>query len=212
MIKDISNNRFHWEKTYKTYKVEDLGWYEDSPEQSLVLIEKCNLDKNDVILHVGAGATTLIDELLELGYLDMIGSDISETSLFKLRNRLGKESSQVEWIIDDLTKSTKLINLSGVDLWHDRAVLHFFTEEKDQDAYFDLLFQLVKPGGFVIISVFNLEGAIKCSGLPVLRYNKQMLADRLGKNFECVHSFDHLHHCPGGDVRPYIYILFKRVK
>ena len=136
MIKDNLDIKSHWEKTYRTKPVTELGWYEDSPEQSLALIEKCKLDKNIVLLHIGAGATTLIDELLKLSYLNMVASDISETSLRKLQNRLGKESSQVLWIIDDLTKSTKLVNLSGVDLWHDRAVLHFFTEEKGSRCIF----------------------------------------------------------------------------
>ena len=99
MIKDNIDIKSHWEKTYSTKKVKELGWYEGSPEQSLALIEKCNLDKNDLILHIGAGATTLIDELLKFGFLNMVASDISETSLCKLQNRLGLESSQVLWII-----------------------------------------------------------------------------------------------------------------
>ena len=48
-------------------------------------------------------------------------------------------------------------------------MLHFFVEEEDQNAYFRLLKELVKEGGHVIIAVFNLQGAEKCSGLPVFR-------------------------------------------
>ena len=59
--------------------------------------------------------------------------------------------------------------MKQVDLWHDRAVLHFFTSEEHQNTYFQLLKKLVKVEGFVILAEFNLEGAKKCSGLDVFK-------------------------------------------
>ena len=202
----------HWNKAYEGANPEKLGWYEDFPGPSLQLIEKCNLDKDATLLNVGVGATTLVDELIKLGYKNIIGSDISYAAIDKIIQRIGQQSHDVKWIIDDLTNSDKLINLRPVDLWHDRAVLHFFIDDQERDAYFNLLFKLVKRGGFAIIAAFNLDGAVKCSGLPVYRYNKQMLAERLGGNFECLQSFDYTYYNPGGDERQYVYTLFKRIK
>jgi hypothetical protein len=202
----------HWNRAYEKTDIEKLGWYEDSPEPSLQLIKKCNFDKNAILLNVGVGATTLIDELIKLGYKNIIGSDISSTAIEKIKQRTSLLSHDVKWIIDDLTNSEKLIDLPPVDLWNDRAVLHFFNDTRDQDAYFKLLKKLVKLNGFVIIAAFNLNGAIKCSGLPVFRYNKEMLVGRLGNDFQCVDSFDFTYTMPGGDERPYIYTLFQRTK
>ena len=154
----------------------------------------------------------MIDELIKLGYKNIIGSDISITAVKKIKQRIGLAGNDVKWIIDDLTNSRKLIDITPVDLWNDRAVLHFFIKTRDQDAYFNLLSKMVKPNGFVIIAAFNLNGAIKCSGLPVCRYNKEMLEEKLGSDFQCLDSFDFTYTMPGGDKRPYIYTLFQRTR
>ncbi len=199
----------HWDKTY-TREVKKLGWYEENPEESLKLIEKCGLNKEASILNVGAGASTLIDELVKLDYKNIIANDISSNALDKLKVRIGNDSSKVKWIVDDLTHPTELNHLGEIDLWHDRAVLHFFNEPEEQNSYFDLIQKLVKKNGFVIIASFNLNGAEKCSGLYVFRYNKEMIQKRLGSNFELIEAFDHTYTNPFGDTREYIYALFQR--
>ena len=127
----------HWNKAYENTQTEKLGWYEEYPEPSLQLIKKCNLNKDSILLNVGVGATTLIDELVILGYKNIIGTDLSSTAVEKIKQRIGSVGHDVKWIIDDLTNSKKLIYLPHIDLWHDRAVLHFFNDRKDQDAYFN---------------------------------------------------------------------------
>lgn len=200
----------HWNKTYERTEIEKLGWYEETPEPSLRLIGKCNLDKNAMILNVGAGATRLVDELLDAGFENIIVNDLSATALDKLKLRLGERESKIQWVIDDLTIPTQLCNMDQVDLWHDRAVLHFFSDKKEQDTYFNLLKKQVKNNGFVIIATFNLEGATKCSGLPVFRYDKKMLKQKLGRDFELIEAFDYTYTMPKGETRNYVYTLFKR--
>lgn len=203
--------KLHWEKAYQKTEVSKLGWFEESPEPSMRLINKCNLKKNASILNVGAGATNLVDELLKNGYENIIANDLSSTALDKLKTRLGdNESNKIQWIVDDLTKPTELNNLKKIDLWHDRAVLHFFNKKEEREAYFCLLNKLVKTNGFVIIATFNLNGATKCSDLPVYRFDKKMLSEEIGNEFELIESFDYTFTMPSGDTREYIYTLFKR--
>jgi len=200
----------HWNSVYVNSPVNKLGWYEEYPEPSLRLIEKCSLSKNSTILNVGAGAGTLIDELLTLGYTNIIANDLSVQALEILKKRLGERSERVKWLVDDLTKPAELNKVQALDLWHDRAVLHFFTHLGEQDAYFNLIDSLLKPGGFVLIAAFNLRSAEKCSGLPVQRYDANMLQAKLGKSFELQESFDHTYTMPSGDTREYVYTLFRR--
>jgi cyclopropane fatty-acyl-phospholipid synthase-like methyltransferase len=203
----------HWEKIYSKKDEETLGWYEENPESSLQLIRKCNLDKNARILNIGAGATTLVDRLLELDYNSIIASDLSSAALNKIKTRIGSEqSAKIKWIVDDLTNTTVLNTLEPIDLWHDRAVLHFFNDLTEQDSYFNLVHKLVKLGGYVIIAVFNLNGALKCSGLPVYRYDDQMLQEKLGADFSLLEAFDYTYIMPSGDKREYVYTLFQRIK
>jgi len=92
------NYNKHWNKVYNNNDIDKLGWFEENPVPSLQLFEKCNLNKEAYLLNVGAGATTLIDELLEIGYNNIIANDLSSTALEKLRLRLGaQKSSKVKW-------------------------------------------------------------------------------------------------------------------
>jgi ubiquinone/menaquinone biosynthesis C-methylase UbiE len=202
----------HWNSVYTTRDVCNLGWYEESPKPSLTLISNTNIKKEGLLLDVGAGATTLIDNLIELGYKNIVAVDISEVALNRLKERLGAEkASLVKWIVDDITQPAHIDKLEDVTLWHDRAVLHFLLEEKQQQMYLTTLKKTVKRGGNVIIAAFSLKGAKKCSGLDIHNYDQNMLADFLGEEFSLVEYFDYTYKMPSGDLRPYIYTLFKRI-
>lgn len=200
----------HWNKVYEKSDPEKLGWYEKHARPSIQLIEKCDLPKKARILNVGAGATTLIDDLLNSGYKNLIATDISARGLQVLKDRLAEKQIQVQWIIDDLTNPQKLKLIPAIDLWHDRAVLHFLLEEQEQKSYFDLVRKLVRSNGYVIIATFNLHGTEKCSGLKVHRYDAKMIADRMGPDFNLIQSFDYTYRMPTGNTRDYVYTLFQK--
>ncbi len=204
------NFQSHWDKVYSEKEIDTLGWYEDIPEPSLSLIEQTGITSDARQLHVGVGSSTLIDHLLVKGYQGIIASDLSDIAMETLRARIGAKAGDVQWIVDDLSRPEKLQDIAPIDLWHDRAVLHFLTKEEEQNAYFDLVRKLVKPGGFAIIAVFNLAGAEKCSGLPVHRYDEQMLMKKMGPDFELKEAFDHTYMNPSGQAREYVYTVFKR--
>ncbi len=201
----------HWEGVYEKQAVSKLGWYEENPDLSLELIDSCELAQDAIILNVGAGATTLVDVLVKRGNENIVANDISASALEKLKDRLGNElSGKVQWMVDDLTSPDKLNSLGPVDLWHDRAVLHFFNDRDDQLSYFNLLRKLVRINGYVIIAAFNLNGAKICSGLPVFRYDQNMLQEQLGQSFSLIKAFDYTYLTPSGNPREYVYTLFKR--
>lgn len=201
----------HWNNAYQKSPITNLGWYEENPEPSLVLIEACNLPKEALIFNAGAGATTLIEQLLAKGYENIVVNDIASAALTELSNNLSlHKNAYINYIVDDLTNPSELLKLKNVDLWHDRAVLHFFTEQSQQKAYFDLVKKALKPKGFVILAEFNLEGAKKCSGLDVFNYNEEMLQERLGSDFELLKSFNYTYTQPSGNTREYVYTLFQR--
>ena len=201
----------HWNLAYQKNPLTTLGWYEEKSLPSIDLIKQCNLSEDALIFNAGAGATTLISDLLKLGFTNIVVNDISSVALTELRNNISiPKSTIVNFILDDLTNPSSLLELKNVDLWHDRAVLHFFTNQNQQNAYFNLLKKVVKPNGFVILAEFNLEGAKKCSGLDVINYNEAMLQERLGNGFNLLKSFNYTYVQPSGNTREYVYTLFKR--
>lgn len=209
-IKDTINYKNHWNKAYINSPTEKLGWYEKESTPTLELIKKTTLPKNSTLLNVGSGSSTLIDDLLAEGFTNIIANDISNEALISLKERLENDTNKVKFVVDDLINPTKLQNTS-VDLWNDRAVLHFFTEEKQRTTYFDLLKKTVKENGFVIIAVFATDGAKKCCGLDVYQYNTEMLVNYLGSDFSLIEDFKYTFTNPNNDPRPYVYTLFKRI-
>ncbi len=201
----------HWRGVYAGSDISKLGWYEDESTPVLELIDACNLEKQAKILTVGAGATTLIDSLVQLGYGHLMANDISSYALEALKRRLGDAQEKITWIVDDITNPDILNEVTDVKLWIDRAVLHFFVAEKDQETYFKLLKNSVAKGGYVLLAEFNLNGATKCSGLPVKRYDAALLASKLGSDFVLQKAFDYIYTMPNGDKRNYVYTLFKRI-
>jgi len=201
----------HWDKVYETKADEQLGWFEGYPDTTLKLIEKCQLNPDAKILNVGVGTTTLIDALLDKGFKNIIVNDLSKAALQKLKARILKTYNyHLECIADDLTNPKKLLELKNIDLWIDRAVLHFFLTKEEQDNYFKTIKAVVSKEGYVLIAVFSLEGAEKCSGLPLQRYNAEMLQDKLGSDFKLIEAFNHIYINPSGGERPYVYTLFQR--
>jgi len=205
------NYKSHWNAVYTKNEVSKLGWYEKESTPILQLIEACNLNKNDSVFVTGAGSTTLIDSLLQNNFTKVIANDISREGLTSLKKRIGTNSDKITWIVDDLVNPKHLNQMSKIKLWVDRAVLHFFIEEQEQDIYFNLLKEKVSNGGFVILAEFNLSGATKCSGLPVKRYDAKILSSKLGYAFNLLKTFDYVYTMPNNDKRNYVYTLFKRI-
>lgn len=207
MILDLKE---HWNTAYDK-EDEQLGWFETNPFQTMKLVKSCDLHKEATILNVGVGTTTLIEALLEEGYINIIANDFSDLALKKLKQRIKKSFNyDLTCIKDDLTKPKKLNKLVNIDLWIDRAVLHFFLTQEEQKSYFNLIHQTVGKNGYVIIAVFSLEGAKKCCGLDLKRYDFEMLQNSLGSQFKLIKTFNHTFINPFGGERPYIYALFQR--
>ncbi|RXP55146.1 class I SAM-dependent methyltransferase [Lutibacter sp. HS1-25] len=192
--------------------VNSLGWFEAEPKPTMELIKRCNLPKDALIFNAGIGASTLINELIAANYSNLIVNDISASALVALKQQIGNnKNTAIQFIVDDLTNPSEvLLKLKNVDLWNDRAVLHFFTTKEQQNAYFKLLKNAVKVEGYVILAEFNLQGAKKCCGLDVVNYNEEMLQENLGNDFKLLQSFNYTYTQPSGNTREYIYTLFQR--
>jgi SAM-dependent methyltransferase len=209
-IKEVTIDcKKHWNTTYLKNQTENLGWYEEKSEQTLALIQETKLPKNATLLNVGAGSSCLIDNLIEEGFSNIIANDLSNESLKPLKHKFDK-NNKIEFIVDDLLNPSELNKLKNIDLWNDRAVLHFFLKKEEVTAYFNLLKMVLKPKGFVIIAVFAKNGADKCAGLPLKKYDAKMIENELGNDFELKKSFNYTFINPFGGERPYIYTLFQR--
>lgn len=203
----MSTTREYWDRVYETKRETEVSWHQRRPERSLALIQSSAPNLAASVLDVGGGASRLADELLSLGYSDLTVLDVSQTALERSRERLRRLADKVSWIEADITDWTPSRTW---DVWHDRAVFHFLTAAKDQDAYIAALNAGTKPGSVAVISTFALDGPERCSGLPVRRYSPASLAARIDGMFEPIAEASEAHTTPWGSVQNFSYAVLKR--
>ena len=202
----MGDSRDHWEGVYATKAETAVSWYQRHSNRSLAYVT-ASAGWASHIVDIGAGSSTLVDDLLERGYANVTVLDISETALAKARSRLGDRASGATWIVADITRwhPPRLY-----DVWHDRAVFHFLTKAEDQDAYIAALRAGTAQEAAIIMATFALDGPDKCSGLPVQRYSPQTLAARLGAPFVLTDEASETHTTPGGAEQRFSYAVFRR--
>ena len=145
----------HWQSVYGRRPADEVSWYQLHPDTSLSLIRSCQLEKNAALIDVGAGASVLVDHLLDEGYLDITVLDIAKEALDLSRRRLGARADQVCWQVADVTE---YLPDRSYELWHDRAVLHFLTEPEQRAAYRVALEQALEPGGHLVVALLRSMG------------------------------------------------------
>jgi len=193
----------HWENVYRSKNFDSVSWYASHLSESLRLIEQLCPDNTAAIIDIGAGESTLVDDLLHRNYPDLSVLDISETAIEFTKRRLGAKAQQVSWHVGDITRYS--FGAKQFDLWHDRAVFHFLTDPTARQAYVELVRNSVKPGGFVLMATFGPSGPLQCSGLEVVRYNDQQLHHEFGEGFELTGSELSDHHTPMGTDQQFLY-------
>lgn len=197
----------HWDTTYASKPETGVSWFQSDPHRSLRWIKQAAPDHSAAIIDIGGGASRLIDRLITEGYSNLTVLDISSIALSRTRQRIGSNAQKVNWITGDVTEWTPD---QIWDVWHDRAVFHFLTEQDTQDRYIAALRMGTREGSAVIIATFAPTGPEKCSGLPVQRYDPQSLAARLGRDFHLYAEAAERHETPFGTMQDFIYAAFRR--
>lgn len=201
------SNQEHWQQVYETKSTAEVSWYTPHLQPSLQRITAATA-VSDRVIDVGGGASTLVDDLLDLGYLDLTVLDISDAALSAARDRLADRADAVQWVVADVTSVQFPEN--SFDLWHDRAVFHFLTKEAERHAYVNVLRHSLVTNGAVVIATFSLAGPTKCSGLDVVRYSAASLAQQLGSDFELIFDAEETHTTPSGNEQHFVVCQFKK--
>ena len=167
------------------------------------LIRSTGVPLDAPIIDVGGGASTLVDDLLQVGYTTLTVLDLSATALTAARKRVGARAGEVQWIEANITAAN--LPLHAYDIWHDRAVFHFLVTPEERHAYVETVLHAVKPGGHVIVATFAEDGPTHCSGLPVMRYSANKLHNEFGAPFTLLCQEKEEHHTPAGGVQEFVY-------
>lgn len=202
------NPQAHWEKVYSTKKLNEVSWYQPTPQHSLDFIEQLTIPKTAAILDVGGGDSLLADHLLAEGFSNITVLDISEQAINRAKKRLGKNADKINWIVSDITEfSTE----KKYDCWHDRAAFHFLTTAEQVEKYLAVAQKHLSETGRMIIGTFSTQGPEKCSGLPVKQYSEQSLTGALKKWFEKIRCITVDHITPFNTIQNFLFCSFKKL-
>ena len=194
----------HWQNVYTQKVPSQVSWYQSQPTVSLEIMTQIGLTIGSKIIDVGGGSSTLVDALYK--NYDVTVLDISEAALKHSQDRLGSDVTRVTWLASDITQAQ--LPKAQYQLWHDRAVFHFLTQEDDQAQYLKRLRLSLRIGGFVLLATFAPDGPVKCSGLEVVRYDAQSLLEMLGQEFKLINERFETHITPTGSEQRFVYGLF----
>jgi Methyltransferase domain len=196
----------HWEQVYATKRSTEVGWYQREPRTSLRLIEKFAPPSASVI-DVGGGTSSLVDRLLVAGFGDITLLDGSQHALTEVRERLGEDAHRVTFLHQDLLS---WMPDRHFDVWHDRAVFHFLTQERDRNHYVERVEHAVGADGLLVLGTFAEDGPTQCSGLPVARYAPEELGTVFSRSFSMIHREHEDHITPGGVTQRFTWVVFRR--
>lgn len=199
----------HWETIYQTKELNDVSWYQPTPETSLEFITQFNLPKTAKIIDIGGGDSFLVDHLLDLGYQDISVLDISASAIEKAKLRLGEKSNKVKWIVTDITLFKPK---EEYDFWHDRAAFHFLTSETDISTYLETARNTMRSNGIMVIGTFSEQGPKKCSGIEIKQYSESSMTERLKNIFEKINCITIDHKTPFDTIQNFVFCSFKKLE
>lgn len=197
----------HWENIYQTKELNDVSWFQPTPETSLQFIQQFNLPKAAKIIDVGGGDSLLVDHLLSLGFQDITVLDISASAIERAKQRLGDRAKDVKWIVTD---AASFKPTTRYDLWHDRAAFHFLTDKQEVSNYVETAQQYILPSGVLVIGTFSMQGPNKCSGMEVKQYSEESMTHLLKNYFEKIKCIRVEHKTPFGIFQNFIFCSFRK--
>jgi hypothetical protein len=199
----------HWQAVYQRKQPTQVSWFAPHLGLSMALLKQVGLNPTLRLIDIGAGASTLVDDLLDMGLHNITLLDISPAALHVTKERLGARADRVQWLIADAARMD--LPAASYDLWHDRAAFHFLIEAADTASYVAAAKHAIVDGGFAIIGGFAADGPERCSGLPVARREPEDVAQLFGPAFELVHAAHERHTTPSGVAQAFAYTVLRKV-
>lgn len=201
------SNKSHWENVFTTKTPNEVSWTQEYPKTAIDYIESLKLSKTANIIDIGGGDSTLVDALLDKGFVNIWVLDIAATALEKTKIRLGQRANLIHWIVSDITEFTPDVKF---DFWHDRAVFHFLTTEENINKYVSIAENAIHTNAHFLLGTFSENGPLKCSGLEIKQYSEENMKITFQENFEALKCFTEDHITPFNTTQNFQFCGFRK--
>jgi 2-polyprenyl-3-methyl-5-hydroxy-6-metoxy-1,4-benzoquinol methylase len=201
------NQKKHWENIYETKDEQDFSWFQEYPKTSIEFLLLFNLSKKSNIIDIGGGDSHFVDALIELEFKNIYVLDISENSLERAKQRLGRDADKINWIVSEITEFKTDVKF---DFWHDRAAFHFLTTDDKIEKYVHIAEQSINPDGYLILGTFAENGPEKCSGLEIKQYSEVSMSGRFEKRFKKIRCIEETHTTPFNTQQNFLFCSFQK--
>ncbi|MEO6902040.1 MAG: class I SAM-dependent methyltransferase [Bacteroidia bacterium] len=199
----------HWENIYKTKQLQEVSWFQPTPETALDFIKQFKVSTTAKIIDIGGGDGFLVDHLLRLGYTDLTVLDISATAIEKAKQRLDADAIKVKWIVADVTTFKPI---EKYDFWYDRASFHFLTQDEEIANYVATAHENINDNGILVIGTFSEQGPTKCSGIAIKQYSEKSISNQFKQYFEKINCLTVDHPTPSGSLQNFTFCSFNKIK
>lgn len=196
----------YWEAIHEENTAKDVSWYQEIPQTSIAWFDRLAVPRDARVLDVGCGQWGLAPALVERGFTRVSALDVSSAAIRSAQEALGKRAQSVDWI------EANVLDLDArapYDVWHDRAVLHFFVDPSDQERYVASVRRNLAPRGKVVVATFAPDGPPKCSGLPVVRHDATSIARLFGDELVVVGSAHETHVTPWAKQQAFQWVVLE---
>ena len=200
----VDDTMEHWNLAYARRGVTGVSWYEPTPRVSWEIISSLGVPLDGPVVDVGGGASGLAEVLVRNGYSDVTVVDVSDLAVREVEPKASAALVVLRQNVLTWQPTRRY------QLWHDRAVFHFFVEPERRDAYLRVLDASLTAGAFVVLGVFAPDGPDRCSGLRVQRYDQDDLQRLLGEKYAIRVASRATHVTPGGVKQPFTWVAFQR--
>jgi rhodanese-related sulfurtransferase len=194
----------HWDEIYIRGDPSEVTWLQPEPTVSLMLIDSLDLEPDAAIVDVGGGGSCLARRLRRKGFKDITVVDVSSVALAHAGG--DDVDGEVHLLKQDLLRWAPE---RRYDVWHDRALFHFFVWTEDRRRYLDVLKSALNHGGIVIVATFAEDAPSQCSGLPTVRYSSAELVSLFGDQFALVAERREVHRTPAGTLQPFTWVVLQ---
>jgi len=198
----------HWQAVYTAKQTDQVSWYRPHLDGSLSAILR-NAPKSARIIDVGAGASTLVDDLLAAGYTDLTVLDVAQAALDVTRARLGQRANEVRFLCADLFEAP--LDEGAYDVWHDRAVFHFLTRPEERGRYVQRAQRALRKHGVLLLWTFAKDGPTRCSGLDVEQHDEESVRSCFEPAFLLRQSGRENHQTPSGSTQHFAWFELERM-